>query len=74
MFIFQANKNLNMTEEQFKALLHDHDWYYSSRDDIIKYNKGYAQEKMIQQMCQGNEKFTTLYKEKKSQIFPSKKS
>lgn len=59
----------NVTEEQFKQLLEEHDWYYGFSDDQRIWERGERTLRRIKQLMKDNPKFEQLYIEKGNEMF-----
>lgn len=57
-----------MTEEEFRTLLKDYDWWYSMSDDMRIWKVGFDTTIRIQNICSTNPKLNTIYQEERKKM------
>lgn len=50
-----------MTENEFRQLLEQFDWYYQMSDDTRRFVAGAAQENNIKNLCSKNKHFADIF-------------
>lgn len=58
-----------MSEEDYKKLLEDHDWYYSYSDSPKVYDKGLENEKKLLAIAKTDKALQKLYNERSKKLF-----
>ncbi len=51
-----------MNLKEFKTRLAKHDWYYSSSDDMRRYNEGFTELMTLKTLMQGKKTYEKAYK------------